>query len=450
MAILLAVGAGGFALWREGSAAAPGSSHGGGVTLAGTVTSDAPVSVPSSTAVSSRTIASSTSAVPSSVTTTTGTEPDSAAGGPVKVTIATAGDIMVHESQLAGSFVAASNSYDFHPSFAPIAPYIQSADFAVANFETRTAGAALGYSGFPFFNTPGTIVQAVKDAGFDLLGVANNHALDQGLDGLLKTLDTFDVYDMPSVGNHRSAADQEQVLIADVGGVKVAFLSFTEMLSRATLPSEAPWCVDMLGDGSACIACAKAARAQGAEIVIALLHWGEEDQRTQSANQWTIGTRLLKNGVDVVIGSHPHVVQPITRLTVDRSGHSLPGYIAYSLGNFLSNQTWQYSDSGLVLYVDVVKDANGARVSGLRYLPVYVQKQPVAGQDQWRVLPVLPGVEPSTDIALSQACRARMAEVWTEIQAAVERPASGVSACTPSEFDLDAAADPLGSAGGAG
>jgi poly-gamma-glutamate capsule biosynthesis protein CapA/YwtB (metallophosphatase superfamily) len=447
-ATLLVVGAAGVLVWNAGGVDAPGSPS-----------ATPPPATSATTGASSPAPATGTSAAETSSTTTVTPRSSSAAttsttaapaGNATRITVAAVGDIMVHESQLAGSYVAASGSYDFHPSFAPIAPYIRAADFAVGNFETRTAGAARGYSGFPLFNTPGTIVQAVKDAGFDLVGTANNHALDQDYEGLVKTLDTFAVYDLPSVGNYRSADDRQKVFMADIRGVKVAFLAYTEILSRTTLPADKPWCVSMLGDGSACMEQAKAARAQGADIVIAMLHWGEEDQRTQSANQWTIGTRLLRNGVDVVIGSHPHVVQPIARLTVERGGRQSAGYLAYSLGNFLSNQTWQYCDSGIVLYVDIVKDGDGARVSGLRYLPVYVEKQPLAGQEQWRVVPVLPGVEPVTDVPLNAASRQRMADVWDEMRAQVQNPASGISPCSAADFSPSAASLSLGSAGTGG
>ena len=427
---LVAVGAAGVFLWRAGNTAAPGSSRAAAGT---TLPAETPTVVATTTAGSDG-AASTTMPSPTTVPTTPATPSTSRAATPTRITIAAVGDIMVHESQLAGSYDTATKTYDFHPSFAPIAPYLQAADFTVGNFETRTAGGARGYSGFPLFNTPAPIVQAVKDAGIDLVGAANNHSLDQDYDGLVKTLDTFDVYDLPYVGNYRSAADQKKVFMADVRGVKLAFLDYTEMLSRKTLPADKPWSVNMLGDGSACIAEAKAARAQGADLVIAMLHWGEEDQRSQSANQWTIGTRLLKNGVDVVVGSHPHVVQPIAKLTVDRGGRPSTAYVAYSLGNFLSNQTWQYSDSGIVLYVDIEKDDEGARVTGIRYLPVYVEKQPVAGQDQWRVVPVLPGVEPVTDVPLSTASRARMAQVWEEVKAQVDDPAGRITACSGADF----------------
>lgn len=133
------------------------------------------------------------------------------------------------------------------------------------------------------------------------------------------------------------------------------------------------------------------------------------------------------------------MVQPVAKLTVDRGGRSSAAYVAYSLGNFLSNQTWQYSDSGVVLYVDIEKDGDGARVTGIRYLPVYVEKQPVAGQDQWRVVPVLPGVEPVTDVPLNAASRARMAQVWEEVKAQVDNPASRITACSAADFPSAAA-----------
>ena len=157
------------------------------------------------------------------------------------------------------------------------------------------------------------------------------------------------------------------------------------------------------------------ARAAGAEIVVAQVHWGSEYMRQPSRPQREAARMLLEEGVDVIVGSHPHVVQPIVTLTVDRAGRPFTGYVAYSLGNLVSTQIWRYSDSGLLLYVDIVKDATGARVTGLRYLPVYVQRGWEDGRRAYRVVPVSSAIAPTWSPAPTEADRRRMAQVGEEL-----------------------------------
>ena len=360
--------------------------------------------------------------------------------GPTRITIAAVGDIMVHDPQIPAALDPATGLYDFFPSFAPIAPYLKGADYAIGNFETRTAGAARGYSGFPAFNSPDAIAKAVKDSGIDLVGTANNHSLDMDYDGLATTLDVLDGFNLSHVGTYRSAAEQKKPFIATIQGVKVAFLNYTQDTNGSSRPTDKPWSLNLLGDGSACIAEAKAAREQGADLVVAFLHWGREYERAPDSSQRTTGTRLLQNGVDVIIGAHPHVVQPIERLTVDRGGKPFEAYVAYSLGNFLSNQREQYQDSGIILYLDIEKGADGTRVTGVRYLPTYVEKQPVGDGNQWRVLPVHPDVQPVTDVPLNAESLARMTGVWQELTSLLGNPASHVTAF--SAADVAAVTEP--------
>jgi poly-gamma-glutamate capsule biosynthesis protein CapA/YwtB (metallophosphatase superfamily) len=432
--LLLAIGA---LVWRAGVAPPPGSSNfpastmmplagvsdGSAAVSAGATLTTRPPSPPTT-----RPFHPTGSGVDGTPTEEDGSSVAAAQGAsPTHVTIAVGGDIMVHEPQITAALDPATGSYDFSPSFAPVAPYLQLADYAVANFETRTAGAARGYSGYPVFNTPDAIAEAVRGAGFDLVATANNHSLDMGFDGLVSTLDVLDSFGLAHVGNYRSEAEHRDVFVASVEGVRVAFLNYTQDTNGLSLPADKAWALNVLGDGSGCIADAAAARAEGADLVVALLHWGVEYQRTPSESQEALGARLLAAGVDVIIGSHPHVVQRAQRTTVVRAGSAFQAYTAYSLGNFLSNQRERYEDSGLLIYLDIVRDSSGTRLLGVRYLPLYVQKQPVGDCNQWRVLPVVPGVEPVTDIAPDAECRSRMSEVWDEIRAQIDDPAQGIT-----------------------
>ena len=203
----------------------------------------------------------------------------------------------------------------------------------------------------------------------------------------------------------------------DVGGVSIAFLNATSSLNGIPLPDGQPFAVTMI-DSKFLLAQAAEARAQGAELVIAVLHWGEEYSRQSSEGQREVAHRLLNGGIDVIIGSHPHVVQPIQRLTVERGGRPFTTYVAYSLGNFVSNQRDRYRDSGIVLFVDIEKNQEGVSVTGVRFLPVWVQKTPVNGAAQYRVLPCTPGWIRS-NLPLSGGSRADEPR-WQELTAMLD------------------------------
>jgi poly-gamma-glutamate capsule biosynthesis protein CapA/YwtB (metallophosphatase superfamily) len=328
---------------------------------------------------------------------------------------------MGHTPLVDSAWSDASGSYDFHPILAPVAPYLKAADYTMANLETPLAGADLGYSGYPAFNSPASYATALKDFGVDFMGTANNHSLDKGWTGIYRTLDFLDGLGAAHAGTARSSEEQQQPFLVTVKGVRLAIIDYTYGTNGIPLPSGRPYAVNYL-DGDDMIAEAKKARGLGAELVIAFVHWGNEYERVPDSTQRNLATRLLNNGVDAIIGSHPHVVQPVARVSGTVGGKSRDLYVAYSLGNFSSNQRDRYTDSGIILYLDIVKDDAGARVTGARYLPVYVQKTSVTGRTQFRVLPVSPEIPRGADLSLSSAERSRMDQVWAELQDHLYRP----------------------------
>ncbi|MBC7292993.1 MAG: CapA family protein, partial [Thermoleophilia bacterium] len=205
---------------------------------------------------------------------------------------------------------AATGSYDFRPIFAPVAPYLARTDYTVANLETKLAGPGPGYSGYPLFNSPAELAYALRDVGVDLLATANNHALDMGWQGLTATLDKLDEAGLAHVGTYRSAHEKQKPFIVDLRGIRVAFLNYTASLNGFSLPKEHPYAVNLL-DPLQVAEDAQVARLWGADVVIALLHFGNEYQREPDPEETKLTQELLSRGVDVIIGSHPHVVQPI-------------------------------------------------------------------------------------------------------------------------------------------
>jgi poly-gamma-glutamate capsule biosynthesis protein CapA/YwtB (metallophosphatase superfamily) len=365
---------------------------------------------------------------PSSTTTTT--EP------PLEITIAAVGDVMGHIPIVNSVRVPGTESYDFRPVFAPVAPYLSQADYTVANLETRLAGSEFGYSGYPRFNSPVSLGYALKDAGVDLLATANNHSLDLGWDGIVNTLDNLDSLGLAHVGTYRSAAEKEIPFIVNIDGIEVAFLNYTSYLNGLVPPSEhEAYAVNQL-DADAVAADAMTARAWGADIVIALLHYGDEYERQPSEAQIEVSQDILSRGVDVILGHHPHVVQPISHFFDFTSWRVNDKYVAYSLGNFVSAQRWRYSDSGLIAYVHIEKRGIRAYVTGVSYLPVYVQRSTLSSPIRYRVLPVLPGAQLDTDTVITEADQERMAQVWNDLWEILYRPDEGISPLNPRDLGL--------------
>jgi poly-gamma-glutamate capsule biosynthesis protein CapA/YwtB (metallophosphatase superfamily) len=364
-------------------------------------------------------------------TTTTTTEP-------IDITVAFVGDVLPHESILEAARDPGTGSYDFASILAPVAPYLRGADYAVANLETRLAGPDKGYTGYPLMNSPTELAYALKTAGVDLAATANNHSLDQGWEGVVGTLDRLDGAGLAQVGTYRSSVERDTPLVVNIQGIKVGFLNYTDALNGLTPPKEQEeYAVNTL-DPDVVAADAANARIYGADIVIAVLHYGDEYEREPSERQLEVSQEILSRGVDVIMGAHPHVVQPIAHVVQYSSWKSIGKYAAYSLGNFLSNQRWRYSDSGLVAYVHMEKRGLRTVVTGVSYLPVYVQRSTAGSSLRYRVLPVLPGVAPQTDIPLTVREKERMAEVWEELREVLYRPDENIAPLDPADIGLRA------------
>lgn len=312
-------------------------------------------------------------------------------------TLAVCGDAMSHMPQTRDAYDSQAGAYDYKPMIRFAKPWIEQADYAVVNLETTFAGGP-DYSGFPAFNTPDALGDALKDAGFDLVSTANNHCLDRGYDGMVRTLDVLDNLGLAHVGTYRSAeerAAQNGVHVADVGGIKVAFLSYTYGTNGIPLSKSHPDTVNILHtdymseaqvlDTARIASDLAAAEALSPDLIAVIVHWGVEYQTTQNEHQEEIADFLFDHGADVILGSHPHVLQPMeTRTLTDRDGTTHTGFVCWSLGNFISSQNDEYTDTTVVLNLELTKNPNtGATdVTKVGYVPLYMldREQEVDGE----------------------------------------------------------------------
>ena len=303
---------------------------------------------------------------------------------PTVATLAVCGDIMSHMPVTNDAWDEGQGAYDYSPIFAQAAPYLQAADYAVANLET-TLSETGPYSGYPAFKSPAALAGDLAEAGFDLLLTANNHCLDRGWDGLVSTLDALDGAGLAHVGTCRSAEEQAEntIHVADVGGISVAFLGYTYGTNGIPLPGGREYAVSLFNtdylttlstpDTETLEADLAAARALEPDLIAVLIHWGAEYQTAQNSYQEQIADLLIQNGADLVLGGHSHVPQPIQLRTVETGdGETRTGFVCYSLGNFISSQIDPLTDITAVLTVELERDnvTGESSVTGWEYVPM--------------------------------------------------------------------------------
>lgn len=289
------------------------------------------------------------------------------------ISIVSSGDILLHERLWAQAKADGRNgNWDFFPQFAPLEPVISSANLALCHLETPLAKLDVDYQGYPTFNAPPQITDAITKLGFDMCGTASNHSLDQGFSGLTRTIETLDAAGIPHTGTAVTREAASKPLILDVqtehGVVKVAILSYTYGFNGFERDANKAWSANLI-DPVAIIAEAKLARSQGAEIVITKLHWGAEYTNKANDSQTTVAQQLADSGlIDLIDGSHSHSVQPITQI-----GTTL---IAFSHGNLIAahREPTTIKSEGLVTRWEFVEDAYGKfSLSCVQEIPILIR-----------------------------------------------------------------------------
>lgn len=348
-----------------------------------------------------------------------------------EINLAAVGDLLMHLPVVNSTWDGTSQTYDFDRLFTEIQPLLSSFDYTVANLETRLAGPARGYHGYPLFNTPDDLAPAIRRLGVDLLTTANNHSLDMGWAGIVRTLDKLDEAQVPHIGTYRTAAERQAPFLAEVNGIRLGIVNYTATTNGLPLPPDHPYAVALLDESQVSTDLARL-RTANPDLIIAIVHWGTEYLREPDASQRHWAKHLATLGVDLIIGQHPHVVQPIEQLessSVDAEPHHC--YVAYSVGNFISNQRWRYSDSGIILHVGITRDARRGStiISSLTYTPIWVDTYTAAGRRQYRVLAVpqaLAAYDTRTDALLTTQDYERLQQVQEEMATLLDQPEWGI------------------------
>lgn len=252
---------------------------------------------------------------------------------PESVSIVMVGDILLH-TPVEKAALQQDGSYSFDLIFEKLQDEIQAADLAIVNQEVILGGEELGISGYPAFNAPYAVGDALVEAGFDVVCHGTNHALDKGKKGLLNCL-AFWQNNYPEVGVlgiHDSQQSQDNIYIYEQGDIRIAVLNYTYSTNGVALPQDMPYAVDMLEEEKVTKAIQKA--EEMADFTIVCPHWGTEYKLTQSSAQEKWAKIFMENGADLILGTHPHVIQPIEMVRDEETGNEALVY--YSLGNFVN------------------------------------------------------------------------------------------------------------------
>ena len=331
---------------------------------------------------------------------------------PITATLAVCGDIMSHTPQTNDAYDAATGTYSYLPCFQFAQRWIEGADFAVGNLETTLNGPP--YSGYPAFCAPDALAYDLKTIGMDLVTTANNHAMDKGYNGVCRTLDVLDEAGLQHVGTYRTREELDQangVVVADVGGISVAFLGYTYGTNGIPVHDDNWYCINRFNtdymtdvsnlDTEKLDRELAYARSLDTDLIAVMIHWGIEYQTTENAYQDEVADYLIKNGADLILGSHSHVPQPMmTRTVTMDDGSTRSAFVCFSLGNFVSNQSpatvkVNYTDTTAILELQLTKDfeAGTTTVTDVTYVPMLVLNRGGGYADQYLILDVYRAME---------------------------------------------------------
>jgi poly-gamma-glutamate capsule biosynthesis protein CapA/YwtB (metallophosphatase superfamily) len=297
------------------------------------------------------------------------------------------GDIMQHDSQINDAWDPAIRKYNYNPCFQFVKPYTQSVDLAIGNLELTLAGPP--YKGYPQFSAPDELLVALKEMGMDVLVTANNHCVDTGRKGLERTVQMLDSLKIPHTGTFVDEVSKlnEHPLLIEKNGFRLALLNYT--YGTNGLPVTSPNIVNLI-DTASMRSDLRKAKAMKPDLIIVFTHWGSEYQSLPSKWQKDVGALCFRNGAQLVIGAHPHVLQPM-EWRKERNQ-----FIAYSLGNFVSGQRKRYTDGGGMVTVELEKisykpDSAVTTIDKANYILQWVYRTVDSGKNYY-VLP-LPSFE---------------------------------------------------------
>lgn len=305
------------------------------------------------------------------------------------VKVASVGDVMVHKDQLI-SQSKEDGSYDFNNNFRHLKDFIINSDLSIANLET-TINPSKSVSAYPSFNSPPEILDSLKNTGFDVISTINNHSLDSGVEGVYSTIKSLQNVGLKHIGTQLSESERNYIT-ENVKDIKIGISSFSyaEYKGNSTFLNGIPSGSAKNNLNTINVHSVEESfntikqeidkmKADGCEFIILNIHWGDEYKQTPNNYQKELSKKLINEGVDVIFGSHPHVVQPIEVIQADNSEHK--GVVFYSMGNIISNQQeeemgFSMSENGIIPIIEIKKDENkNVELKSIEYIPTWVHRK---------------------------------------------------------------------------
>lgn len=301
------------------------------------------------------------------------------------VTLTFVGDLMCHIPQVNYARIG-QDSFNFKPVYTLVKPFLSNSDFTFGNLETVTAGRRAEYTGYPLFNSPDEFTEALAASGFDFMFTSNNHSLDRSEKGIIRTIEILNKYGIKHTGTFSSQLSRDSIIIISISGIRTAFLSYSYGTNGNPIPQNKNYLINLI-DTVLIKSDIKKAKLYTPDLIVVYFHFGEEYEREPSAFQKEIAAKTAQYGADLIIGSHPHVIQPFTFL---QGKHRIDSVMTvFSLGNFISNQRDRYRDAGIILNVKITKNFTKDTVyySGYSFIPTWVFKGSTGSKREYIIFP---------------------------------------------------------------
>ena len=311
-----------------------------------------------------------------------------------ELTIVFAGDVMGHDSQINSAYNPDSNKYEYDSCFKYISPYIKQHDIAVANLEVTLAGQP--FKGYPQFSSPDELAIALQNNGFNIFLTANNHSLDRGRKGVERTIDILDSLNIIHTGTFKndSIKNVTYPLIIEKNNIRLAILNYT--YGTNGLKVTRPNIVNYI-DTNEIKKDLEKARSAMPDFIIVTVHWGTEYERSENKVQSETADFIFSNGADLIIGSHPHVVQPVKKYYKSEADTLSFNIVVYSLGNYISNQRKRYTDGGIMFSLKLTKSVDSIFINSFEYLPTWVYKPVKENKTYFTIIPANASIYGITD-----------------------------------------------------
>ena len=304
-------------------------------------------------------------------------------------TLCAIGDVMCHNTQYWDAYNNSTGEYDFSYVFDDIVKYTMSPDITIGSLETSFAGSEVGYSNYPRFNSPDNLAYSLRRIGVDVLSTAGNHCLDMGFSGLSRTIDVLDKYHISHLGTYKTKEEQENILYKYVKGTKIAFVNYTYGTNGIPIPEGKDFCVNLI-DRDLIKSQLDKAKSEGANLIVACMHWGTEYRTTANDEQKDLTDFLFLKGVNIILGNHPHTLEPMEKRTVTLAdGSTKDCFVIYALGNFICDQNAENTRNSIILNLRITRSENDKiSIDSVTYTPIHMYKNPNVSTKKFKVLDI--------------------------------------------------------------